>query len=138
VYAVPSNNRVIDVESDLDEKTIAVETGVALRGLGTRRVQTYANLDAILSAVATGEAPAGYVLSSRAHWLSAQKWPGKFRFVQPDLQADRFGICAAIRRGETNLKNEIDAAWLELRESGQLQKVFARWQVTVHGTKKKE
>ncbi|NOY29481.1 MAG: transporter substrate-binding domain-containing protein [Planctomycetes bacterium] len=134
VYAVPSENYATDVESDLETQAIAVETGVALRGLKGRRVKSYANLNAILTAVATGETPVGYVLSSRAHWLSAQKWPGKIRFAMPSSKADRFGICAAVRRDETDLKNAIDAAWFELRQSGQLQKVFTRWQAPLDGT----
>ena len=109
--------------------TLATEPGIAVRGLVGRKTVTYPNLESILSAVAQREVPAGYVISSRAHWLAAEKWPRKIRFLPPDKTVDRFGICAAIRHKETDLKDALDVAFRELRESGQLQEVFAKWHV---------
>lgn len=128
VYAIHADSQA----TNLEELPIAAEPGIAVRGLGGRTTKTYPNLEAILSAVATRKAPVGYVISSRAHWLATQKWPGKIRFVQPQTNVDRFGICAAVRLHESDLKDAINGAFRELRESGQLQKAFAQWHIPVN------
>jgi len=128
VYAVPVDSEV----SDLEELPIAAEPGIAVQGLAGRKTESYPNLEAILAAVAKREVPAGYVVSSRAHWLAAEKWPEKIRFVRPQTSVDRFGICAAVRPQEIDLKDALDRAIRELRESGQLQQAFAKWHIPVN------
>ena len=133
VYAVSADSDAVGDKVDLHSapanQTIAIEPGIAIRGLDHRNARTYTNVEAILSAVANGEVRAGYVISSRAHWLVAQKWRGKIRFSDLPSAVDRFPICAAVRRDEVDLKGAIDTTWNELRKSGQLAQVFARWHV---------
>ncbi|MDC0936740.1 transporter substrate-binding domain-containing protein, partial [Pirellulales bacterium] len=128
VYAVPADSNV----TELENLPVAVEPGIAVRNLAGRKTERYPNLTAILSAVAKRKVPAGYVISGRAHWMAAEKWPEKIRFVQPKTTVDRFGICAAIRRHESDLKDALDQAFRELRESGQLEQVFAKWHIPVN------
>jgi polar amino acid transport system substrate-binding protein len=109
---------------------LAVEPGVAVRGLDGRERREYPTLEAILSAVANGRDNSGYVISSRGHWLAAQRWPGTLQFT--DLAAtsmDRFSICAAVRKEDADLKAAIDQALAKLARSGALDDVFARWHI---------
>ena len=115
------------VESAL--QPIAAEPGIAVRGLLNREVQPYPSLNAILEAVAKGEVPGGYVNASRAQWVAHQHWPGKLRFIPTEASVDRFEICAAVRREETDLKDAISRALHELYQSGKLQESFAKWHV---------
>ena len=109
---------------------LAVQRGVAVRGLDGRDVREYPTLEAILSAVAKGEEQAGYVISSRGHWLAEQHWPGELKFIGGGSEAvDRFPICAAVRKGDADLKAAIDQALDELAESGRLAEVFQRWHI---------
>jgi ABC-type amino acid transport substrate-binding protein len=112
----------------LGDEPLAVEQGIAVRGLGKRAVRTYPSLEAVLGAVAAGEVRAGYVVSTRGPWLAEQRWPGKLTFVEGD-GADRFPVCAAVRKTDADLKDAIDRAFAELARSGRLAKVFARWHV---------
>ncbi|HEV3162848.1 MAG TPA: transporter substrate-binding domain-containing protein [Isosphaeraceae bacterium] len=111
------------------EDTVAVEEGVAVRGLFQQKMQTYPSLEAILDAVASGRARAGYVISARGSWLAHERWPGKLLFLQPPDPVDRFPISAAVRKTDRDLKEAIDRAWDELDRSGRLAQVFARWHV---------
>jgi len=107
----------------------AVEEGVAVRGLGRRQVRSYPSTEAVLEAVATGREKAGYVISTRGAWLAHTRWPGKLDFLLAGDFADRFPLCAAVRKTEGDLKEAIDRAWDELDRSGQLARVFARWHI---------
>src|SRR5262249_58035141 len=51
-----------------DKETIAVEEGVAVRGLKGRAARSYPSTEAVLEAVATGREEAGYVISTRRPW----------------------------------------------------------------------
>lgn len=112
----------------LGDEPLAIEPGVAVRGLEGRTTKTYPDLEAILEAVAAKQVKAGYVISTRGHWLAEQRWSGKLRFLDGDA-ADRFPICAAVRKSDKDLKDAIDLALEELAKSGQLAKVFARWHI---------
>jgi len=129
VVAVSSNRHAVDATGAFESGPIAVEPGLAVRGLDGRQVRSFGSLASILAAVASGEVAAGYVLSSRAHWLAAQRWPGRIRFLTRRSAVDRFPICAAMRRDETELQNAVNAAFDQLRRSGRLARVFARWHI---------
>ncbi len=122
---VPSG---ITAPAQLGDEPLAVEPGVLARGLQGRKTQTYPSLEAILAAVAENRVKAGYVISTRGHYLAERRWPGKLRFLDGDVQ-DRFPICAAVRKSDRDLKAAIDQALEELAESGKLQAVFARWNI---------
>jgi polar amino acid transport system substrate-binding protein len=121
----------------LGDEPVAIEPGVLTRGLEGRKTQTLGSLEAILEAVATNRAKAGYVISTRGPWLAAQRWPEKMKFLEGD-PADRFPICAAVRKSDSDLKIAIDQALSELAQSGKLAEVFARWHIpyTPSDTKK--
>jgi polar amino acid transport system substrate-binding protein len=108
---------------------VAVEPGVAVRGLRERETRTYPSLEAILEAVATKQVESGYVIGTRGPWLAERRRPGRLRFVDGPGHADRFPICAAVRKTEPDLRAAIDRAFDELAHSGRLAKVFARWHV---------
>jgi polar amino acid transport system substrate-binding protein len=112
----------------LGDDLLAVEPGVAARGLQGRTTQTRPDLEGVLGAVATKQAKAGYVISARGHWLAERLWPGRLRFVEGD-PADRFPICAAVRKSDRDLKAALDRALQELAESGELAAVFSRWHI---------
>ena len=112
----------------LDEP-VAVEQGVAVRGLDGRAVRSYPSTEAILEAVANGTEKAGYVISTRSAWLAQKRWPGKLVFLAAGESADHFPICAAVRKTDGDLKDAIDQAWDELDRSGQLAEVFAHWHI---------
>jgi ABC-type amino acid transport substrate-binding protein len=114
-----------------DEKSpLAVERGLALRGIRGRELREYPSLEGILSAVASGREPAGYVSATRGSWLAEERWPGKLQFVHAESSAvDRFPICAAVRKSDDDLKEAIDRAFEELAHSGKLAEVFARWHI---------
>ena len=93
-------------------------------------MRPYPSTEAILEAVATGREKAGYVISTRGPWLAHERWPGKLEFLPaPADSADRFPICAAVRKTDRDLKDAIDRAWDELDRSGRLAQVFARWHI---------
>jgi polar amino acid transport system substrate-binding protein len=108
---------------------VAVEQGVAVRGLEGRKVRPYPSLEGVLEVVASGEAPAGYVVSTRGPWLAQRRWPGKLTFVAGPGDVDRFPLCAAVRKGDGDLRAAIDRALEDLGRSGRLAPVFARWNV---------
>ncbi len=122
----------------LGDEPIAVEQGVAVRGLEGRKARGCPSLEAVLEAVAAGEARAGYAISTRGPWLANERWPGKLKFVALESSVDRFPICAAVRKGETDLKDAIDKAFEELDRSGRLAAVFARWHVPYASPLKRE
>jgi ABC-type amino acid transport substrate-binding protein len=108
---------------------LAVERGVAVRGLPEKAVvREFASLDTILEAVAKDEVKAGYVISTRSQWLADRDWRGKLKFIDGPA-VDRFPICAAVRKSDADLQKAIDRAFVELAQSGQLAKVFARWHI---------
>jgi len=108
---------------------LAVEVGVAVRGLHGRTVRSYPSTAATLEAVANGNEKAGYVISTRGAWLAHERWPQKLSFWPVVEAVDRFPICAAVRKTDGDLKDAIDRAWDELDRSGQLAKLFARWHI---------
>ena len=119
-----------DQRGPAEESPVAVERGVAVRGLGGVKVREYPTLPAILAAVAAGEEQAGYIISSRGVWLAERHWPGELKFIASRSPAvDRFPICAAVRKGDVDLKTAIDQVLGELAESGRLAEVFERWHI---------
>ena len=118
-----------------ERESLAVEEGVAVRGLKGRPVQSYPSTDAILEAVALGHAKAGYVISTRGPWLAQERWPGALVFLPPSTETettasvDRFPVCAAVRKTDGDLREAIDRAWDELERSGRLAQVRARWHI---------
>jgi putative heme-binding domain-containing protein len=115
--------------SPSENEPVAVEAGVAIRGLEGRAQHRYPSTEAILEAVARGQEQVGYVISARAHWLAQTRWPGKLAFLAPGKPADGFPIAAAVRKSEGELKLAIDQAWTDLDRSGRLAEVFGRWDV---------
>ncbi|HKB42267.1 MAG TPA: transporter substrate-binding domain-containing protein [Gemmataceae bacterium] len=125
---VPAGARTPASLDQLGEEPLATEPEVAVRGLQGRATRTYPSLEAILEAVAAKKAKAGYVISARGHWLASRRWPDQLRFLDGD-PADRFPICAAVRKSDRDLKAAIEKALDELAESGKLAAVFARWKI---------
>jgi ABC-type amino acid transport substrate-binding protein len=128
--------------SPASDEPLAVEEGVAVRGLESRALRLVPSTEAVLEAVATGKAKAGYVISTRGAWLAEKRWHGKLAILRAVGQsADRFPICAAVRKSDRDLKDAIDHAWDELDQSGRLAQVLARWHIsdavdTINETKK--
>jgi len=117
-------------ELPAEDRPLAVERGLALRGLRERPVHEHPRLENILEAVATGNETAGYVTGARGQWLAETRWPGRLKFVAPAADAvDRFPICAAVRKSDADLRAAIDEALDELASSGKLTEVFARWHI---------
>ncbi len=114
--------------ADLGDEPLAAEPGVAAHGLQGRKTTSFAGLEEVLEAVATKQAKAGYVISTRGPWLAQQRWRDKLKFLD-GAPADRWPICAAVRKSDRDLKEAIDKAWDELAESGKLAAVFARWHI---------
>jgi polar amino acid transport system substrate-binding protein len=112
----------------LGDEPVAIEPGVATRGLADRKTQTVSSLEDILEGVATNKLKAGYVISTRGHWLAERRWQGKLRFLEGHA-SDRFPICAAVRKTDGDLKAAIDKALAELADSGKLAAVFERWKI---------
>jgi polar amino acid transport system substrate-binding protein len=112
-----------------DGEPLAVEEGVAVRGLEGHAVRRYPSTEAVLEAVATGKARAGYVVSTRGPWLAARLHPGALAFLPAPGLGDRFPIVAAVRKADRDLKEAIDRAWDELDREGRLAPVFARWHI---------
>ena len=99
-------------------ESLGVEEGLALRALNGRAVKTFSSTEAILEAVAEGRTPAGYVVSTRASWLAYERWRDKLVFLPAIEKQDCFPICAAVRKSDGELKDEIDRAWDALDRSG--------------------
>ncbi|HEY7308482.1 MAG TPA: transporter substrate-binding domain-containing protein [Gemmataceae bacterium] len=121
-----------DVPAKLEQvgdESLAVEQGIAVRGLEGRKTRSYPSLEAVLQAVRDKHLKAGYVISTRGPWLAAQRWPKELKFIPLADSSDRFPLCAAVRKSDSDLKAEIDRALAELRRSGRLAKVFSRWDV---------
>jgi len=115
----------------LGDGPVAVESGVAVRGLQGRVVRSYPDLPALFVAVTSAEVDAAYVVSTRGNWLAAQHWPGRLEMLPASDTVDRFPICAAVRRTEPDLKEAIDEVFVELQESATLEKLFARWHIPI-------
>lgn len=111
---------------------VAVERGIAVRGLEGRESHEYPSTEAVLEAVATGRERAGYVIATRGAWLAHERWPGKLEFLvgaEGKTRVDAFPVVAAVRRSDRELKEAIDRVWNDLDRSGQLAKAFARWHI---------
>jgi polar amino acid transport system substrate-binding protein len=113
------------------EAPLAMEAGVAVRGIESRALTQFSSTEAVLDAVATGKVSAGYVISTRGSWLAQEHWQGKLAF-HPVVGAtvDCFPICAAVRKSDRDLKDAIDHAWDELDRSGRLAQALARWHIS--------
>jgi polar amino acid transport system substrate-binding protein len=111
------------------DEPIAVEGGVAVRGLKNRPVAWYPSTEAILEAVALGRVKAGYVIATRGAWLAHERWPRALVFLPGADAIDRFPVCAAVRKSDGDLKEAIDRAWDSLERSGRLAAVLARWHI---------
>jgi ABC-type amino acid transport substrate-binding protein len=113
----------------LGKEPLAVERGAFVRGLPEETVvKSYPSVETILAAVANKEVKAGYVISARSQWLAEQKWPGNLTF-QDGAKVDRFPICAVVRKTDADLIAALNEAFVELAQTGELAKVFARWHV---------
>ena len=124
-YVMPA-----DTATPAPDQPLAAERGLALRGLRNKQIHEHASLESILEAVVEGKETAGYVSGARGQWLAESRWPGRFKFVRPAGEdVDRFPICAAVRKSDTDLRDAIDTAFAELAASGKLGEVFARWHV---------
>jgi polar amino acid transport system substrate-binding protein len=120
--------------AELGKEPVAMEQGVVVRGLPDGTVtQSYPGLAEILDAVASNRIKAGYVIGTRGAWLAEKKHAGKLKFLD-GAAVDRFPICAAVRKGEGDLKAALERAFDELAASGELAKVFARWHVPYVGS----
>lgn len=115
-------------DAPVGKEPLAVEPGLVVRGLKERETRTYPNLEGILEAVAANQVRGGYVISTRGHWLAEKRWPGKLRFLDGN-PADRFPICAAVRKSDKDLQAAVDQALADLAESGKLAEVFDRWHI---------
>ena len=69
------------------------------------------------------------MISTRGHGWPMSVGRASSRFFQRADPADRFPLCAAVRKTDGDLKKAIDQAWEELHRSGQLARVFARWHI---------
>lgn len=127
-YYIATYQKVVRSDAAAADDVWAIESGLAARGLEGRKTRTYPNLDLVLDAVATRQVSAGYVISTRGPWLAHCRKLDKLEFVAGDA-ADRFPICAAVRKTDKDLKEAIDRAWQDLAKSGQLKTVFARWHI---------
>ena len=121
---VPAGEVRITRLDQLGDEAVAVEPGVVVRGLQGRKTREYRDLENVLEAVATKQVKAGYVISTRGHYLAESIQSGKLAFHDGD-KADRFPICAAVRKSDRDLKAAIDQALVELAESGKLAAVYA-------------
>jgi polar amino acid transport system substrate-binding protein len=113
----------------LGDEPLAIEQGIAARGLEGRKTRSYPSLEAVLQAVRDRRARAGYVVSTRGSWLAAERWPGQLKLLPCKDSMDCFPLCAAVRKSDDDLKAEIDRAMEELKRSGRLARVFARWHI---------
>jgi ABC-type amino acid transport substrate-binding protein len=120
----------------LGDQPLAVEPGVVTRGVERRKTVSYPSLESILEAVATNRVKAGYVISTRGPWLAEQRWPGKLKFVTATGGVDSFPICAAVRKGDGDLKAALDRAIEELHQSGELVKVFDHYNIPYASARK--
>jgi polar amino acid transport system substrate-binding protein len=135
-YYLASYRLVVSADSttpaslaELGKEPVALEQGVIVRGLPDDAVpRSYPGLGEILDAVASDRIKAGYVIGTRGTWLAEKKYSGKLKFLE-GASVDRFPICAAVRKGDADLKAALERAFDELAESGELAKVFARWHV---------
>jgi polar amino acid transport system substrate-binding protein len=124
--------------ADLGKEPVGVEQGAIMRGLPEGVVrQSYPGLAEILAAVADERVQSGYVIGTRASWLAQRDHAGKLKFLE-GAAADRFPICAAVRKSEGDLKAALERAFAELAESGKLAKVFERWHVPYETEKAKQ
>jgi ABC-type amino acid transport substrate-binding protein len=113
---------------EFGDERLAIEAGVAARGLQGRKTRGYPDLGKVLEAVASRDVAAGYVISTRGPWLAETLRPGKLRFLDGAAE-DRFPICVAVRKSDRDLKAAIDVALQELAASGKLADVFARYHI---------
>ena len=127
------DDELVNVEQ-LITNPLAIEAGVATRGVDQRNVKQYRSLQAVIAAVAHGEQKAGYVISTRGHWLARTSWPGKLKFIYLSENVDRFPISVAVRRSDEDLKQAIDVALQELADTGKISDVFARWHLPYEGS----
>jgi len=119
-----------DAAAEEPDTPLAVERGLAVRGIRDRQLHAYGSLESILEAVVAEKERRGYVSAPRGSWLAESRWPGKLKFILNDSNAvDRFPICAAVRKNDDDLKGAIERAFDELAQSGQLAEVFARWHI---------
>jgi polar amino acid transport system substrate-binding protein len=111
------------------EEPLAVEAGIAVRGLQGHAMRLFPSTEAILEAVAEGRVRTGYVISTRGAWLAENRLQGKLAFLPFAETVDCLPICAAVRKTDRDLKGAIDRIWGELDRSRRLADVFARWHI---------
>ena len=83
----------------LGDDPLAVELGVAARGLEGRNTRTYPSLEAILEAVADKQAKAGYVISTRGQWLADRRWPGQSEIPRRRRRRPLSDLCGGSEDG---------------------------------------
>ena len=114
------------------DDVIAVEQGVAVRGIAGRPTRMYPSTEAVLEAVVNDKARAGYVISTRGSWLASTRWSGNLVFLPVAGSPDAWPISAAVRKADRDVKDAIDRAWQHLERSGRLAAAFERWHVRYH------
>lgn len=129
------------LDSLLSEKggvvPVAIESGVAIRGISEHLQRVYPSLEGVLQAVADDQAPVGYVVCTQGNYLAAKRWPDVLRFVDTDTLVDRFPVCAAVRSADVEMKKRIDQIMDRFAKSGRLAAIYHRWNVPYFGPEQK-
>ena len=140
-YVLSGQSLVVDVKrhpnvrtvDDLRGLTIGVQQGNTSQPVADRlvaegraaqvRVYPYDAINTALDDLSNGRCDAFMKLAPVMHWLTRDR-PG-LKVVQTGITRELLGVC--VRRGNAELRDEIDRAQQALRDNGTLERLVERW-----------
>jgi polar amino acid transport system substrate-binding protein len=140
-YALSGQSLVVDVArhpdvrtiDDLRGLTIGVQQGNTSEPVADRlvaegraahvRVYAYDAIDTALDDLTNGRCDAFMKLAPVMHWLTRDR--PNLKVVQTRITRELLGVC--VRRGDSQLRDQIDRAQQELRDNGALERLVERW-----------
>lgn len=130
--AVPVNNEDIQGEEDLAGKTVAVQIGTTgaakaqeLKDAGIiKEIKTFNTVDVVMMELINGgvDAVINDLPVTEAYMA---KQPGKIKIVGDVLESDSYGF--AVRKGNTELLEKINAGLNNLKENGTFDELLAKY-----------
>ncbi|MBI3943726.1 MAG: transporter substrate-binding domain-containing protein [Chloroflexi bacterium] len=133
VIAVRSDNSDIKSDKDLKNKAVGVQTGttgdIAIsKVVDDKNIKRYETVDLGFIDLASGKIDAMVADSPTTNnYVKDAQYQGKLKIAGAPFTYEQYGI--AIRKGQADLKNAINAALKTLQDNGTLKNLATKWQV---------
>ncbi|MSP13885.1 MAG: basic amino acid ABC transporter substrate-binding protein [Chloroflexi bacterium] len=131
VIAIRSDNTNIKTDKDLKDKKVGVQTGTTgdlaiSKVVDDKNIKRYETVDLGFIDLGSGKIDAMVADSPTTNnYVKDAKYQGKLKIAGAPFTYEQYGI--AIRKGQPDLKNAIDAALKTLKDNGTLKNLATKW-----------